>query len=202
MPRYNKQEDFEAGVTGVTPFFKSLGYRCAIAEPRVDKEGVFYLARFTCEVRSVELHHLYSLGPVFYKLGEHFIEHTAYLEALGVETEARYPSYEDDSRSGYTALLQDLKSLLPPFFNGPIEAFTVAAIAYMDRQRRDSQRELRRLEYLSSLERRMKASARDLFRMKRFDLVAEMESQIDFPDFLTESEREMFSLARKRTKNK
>lgn len=202
MPRYNKQEDFEAGVKTVTPFFESLGYRCATVEPQVDKEGVFYLARFTCEARSVELHHLYSLGPVFYRMGEHLIEHTAYLEALGVAVEARYPSCEDDSRSGYAALLQDFKTLLSPFFNGPVEDFTVAAFAYMDRQCRDSRQEQPRLEYLSSLESRIKASARDLFRMKRFDLVAEMESQITFPDFLTESERAMFSLARKHTENK
>lgn len=141
MPRYNKQEDFEAGIELVTPFFKSLDYSRVIAEPQTDKEGTFFLVTFTCESRAVELHHLYSLGPVIYKIGTHFIENTAYLEALGVVSHAHYPSYEDDSKSGYAALLHDLELLLTPFFAGSVEGFSAFASEYMASQRQKNQEE-------------------------------------------------------------
>jgi len=201
MPRYNKHEDFEAGLKLVTPFFNSLGYSLAIAEPQADKEGTFYLATFTCKPRSVELHHLYSLGPVIYRIGENFIEHTSYLKALGIASNACYPSYEDDSRSGYSALLLDLQNLLSPFFVGSAENFSAVAREYMETQRQRTQEAQQRFPYWGSGEERLKAQARELFRQKRFNEVVQIEAQIRFPEFLTEAEQLMFSMARKRTEN-
>jgi hypothetical protein len=197
MPRYNRQEDFEAGVELVTPFFKSPGYVRRIAERQTDKEGVFFLATFSFEPRSVELHHLFSLGPVIYKIGDYYIEHTSYLEALGLASNAHYPSYEDDACSGYAALLQDLRSLLSPFFTGTVEAFSPVASTYMQLQQRKSKDENRKFRYWGSLPGQLKVQARELFLQKRYEDVVQIESQILFPDFLTEPEHYMFSLTRK-----
>jgi hypothetical protein len=123
MPRYSKPEDFEAGLAVVSPFFESLGYTRKLSEPFWDKDGYLLDATFSNGPRSVELHHQYSLGPVRYRMDEFVIEHLPYLEALGVAAQAHYPSYEDNSHSGYPALLYDLQTLLSPFFHGPEQDF-------------------------------------------------------------------------------
>jgi hypothetical protein len=197
MPRYNKREDFEAGLQIITPFFDSLGYSRTIAEPFWDKEGNFFSATFSKQPRSVEVHHLFSLGPVIYRIGGHFIEHTPYLEALGVASSAHYPSYDDDSRAGYPALLYDLRTLLSPFFTSSPEEFSRIASPLMERQRQRAIEDERRIAYGGVLEDRLKAHARQLFFQKRYDEVVSIEAQIRFPEFLSEPERYIFAQARK-----
>jgi len=197
MPRYNKREDFEAGLQVLGPFFDSLGYACTVADGFRDKEGDFYSAAFTLLPRTVEVHHLYSLGPVIYRMGDFHIEHTPYLEALGLATSARYPSYDDDSRAGYRALLYDLGTLLSPFFTISQEEFLRIASLFMDKQRQGRAEAQRRIEYGCALEDRLKAHARELFFQKRYAEVVSIEEQIRFPESLTEPERYIFAHARK-----
>jgi hypothetical protein len=200
MPRYNKREDFDAGLEVLSPFFDSLGYLRTISEPFRDKEGDFFTATFSQQPRSVEVHHLYSLGPVIYRMGEYFIEHSPYLDALGVASSAHYPSFDDDSRAGYPALVHDLQSLLSPFFTGSPEEFSRVATPFMERQRQRVVEDERRLAYHGALEDRLKAHARQLFYQKRFDEVVSIEAQIRFPEFLSEPERYIFTQARKHVK--
>jgi hypothetical protein len=199
MPRYNKLEDFEAGLELLIPFFASHGYVLTRQQPYRDR-SVLYSARFELPPRSVELHHEFSLGRVIYRMRDHYIEHTPYLQALGVASTAHYPSYEDDSRAGYPVLLHDLQTLLTPFFNCTSEEFAGSASHFMQRAQRELIAEERRLAYGGSLEERAKARARVLFFEKRYDEVCQIESQIRFPDFLTDPERQLFALARKRLK--
>jgi hypothetical protein len=130
MARYNKREDFEVGVKLLTPFFESRGFSCEIEPTFEDKEGVYYSARFTKGRRSVEIGHLYSLYPIVYRHGDSVLEHSAYMKALGVARQANYPSYADDSTTGYHALLKDLETFLEPFFTGSADDFAVLASAY------------------------------------------------------------------------
>lgn len=197
MPRYNKREDFEAGLAILGPFFDSLGYSRAIADAFRDKEGDFYSARFTLRPRSVEVHHLYSLGPVIYRIGDFYIEHTPYLEALGMATAAHYPCYDDDSRAGYSALLHDLRTLLSPFFTSSQAEFSQIASPFMEKQRQRLVEDEKRFAYGGALEDRLKAHARQLFFQKRYEEVVRIERQIRFPEFLTEAERYIFAQARK-----
>jgi len=200
MPRYNKREDFEAGLGVLTPFFISVGYSRTIADAFRDKEGDFFSARFTLQPRSVEVHHLFSLGPVIYRIGDIHIEHTPYLDALGTASSAHYPSYDDDSRAGYPALLHDLRTLLSPFFTSSQEEFSRIASPFMEKQRQRFVEDERRLAYSGTLEDRLKAHARQLFFQKRYNEVVAIETQIRFPEFLTEPERYIFALARKHVK--
>jgi hypothetical protein len=68
MPRYNRTEDFELGLSQLIPFFDAQGFSLTRSEPDVDREGTSYSARFIRHPRSVELSHLYSLGPVIYSI--------------------------------------------------------------------------------------------------------------------------------------
>jgi hypothetical protein len=199
MPRYNKQEDFEFGLAQVAPFFKSLGFSLSRGEPDTDKAGTSYSARFLCPPRSVELNHLYSLGPVIYSIRNFSVEHTFYVQALGLTAGARFPCFTDDSISGYSALLYDLENLLSPFFTGAEDDFISIATQYMQAQQQQQKTGSHDLTYHATGEDRLKARARELFREGRYKEVIQIESEIKFPKFLTSSEQRMFSIARKKS---
>ena len=198
MPRYNRQEDFESGLAELTPLFDSLGFTLSRGRPVQDREGTSYSARFVRASRSVELNHLYSLGPVVYSIREFSLEHTVYLEAIGAAAAARFPAFADDSTSGYRALLADLGNLLDSFFTGPEEDFIALAAGRIEKDRVRQHSDARVRSYHAAGEDRLKARARELFFQGDYDKVARMEAQIRFPELLTKSERGMFALARKR----
>jgi hypothetical protein len=198
MPRYNKHEDFEFGIAQVAPFFESLGFSLFRGEPYLDKAGTSYSAHFTRSPRSVELNHLYSLGPVIYSIGEFSVEHTFYIQALGLTSAAQFPCYADDSISGYPALLHDIENLLTPFFGDPEDHFIAVAKEYVQAQQQQCEDGNRHLTYHATGEGRLKAHARELFRKGNYAEVVQIESQIRFPNLLTDSERKIFALARKR----
>jgi hypothetical protein len=198
MPRYNKQKDFETGLAKIGRFFDLLGFSTSLVEPYRDKEGTFYSARFVLPPRLVEFTHVYSPGPVIYTIREFSVEHTHYVKALGVSSEAQFPSFEDDSVSGYTALLHDLQTVLSPFFTGQEEAFIAIASQYMEQQNQQFAHATRDLNYRAIQEPRLKAQARELFFQGRYREVVQLESQIRFLEFLSKAERQLFDLARKR----
>jgi hypothetical protein len=198
MPRYNKQQDFEAGLAQLAPFFDSLGYSMSRLEPYRDKEGTFYSARFVRRPRSVGFTHLYSLGPVVYSIRDFSVEHSYYTKALGVSSAAQFPSFADDSISGYPALLHDLQTVLSPFFTGPEQDFIAIASRYMEQQHQQHAHDTQDLNYHSTQEPRLKARAREPFFQGRYQEVVRLESQIRFPERLINSERQLFALARKR----
>ena len=200
MPRYNKQEDFDLGLSQVIPFFASRGFLLSRGEPDSDKPGTSYSARFSRSPRTVELNHLYSLGPVIYSVREFSVEHTFYINELGLTNAAQFPCYVDDSISGYPALLHDLENLLLPYFAGPEDDFIAIAKRYMKAQQQQHEDGTRDLTYHSTGEQRLKARARELFREGRFEDVVHIEAKILFPGLITDSERKIFSLARKKAK--
>jgi hypothetical protein len=196
MPRYNKQDDFETGLAQVRPFFDALGFFTVVPAPYRDKEGTCYSARFVRAPRSVEFTHLYSLGPIIYAIREFSVEHTYYTKALGVVSQ--FPSFEDDSISGYAAWLHDLESILSAFFTGPDGDFIAIASRYMEQQQQQDAHDMRDRNYHATQEPRLKAKARELFFQGRYREVVLLESQIRFPEFLSASERQLFAVARKR----
>src|SRR5918999_3145485 len=178
MPRYNKEEDIEFGLGQVAPFFQSLGFSLSRGEPYTDKSGTSYSARFIRAPRSVELNHLYSLGPVIYSIRKFSVEHSFYINALGVSSAAQFPCFADDSVSGYPALLHDLESLLSPFFVGPEDEFIAIAKEYVQAQQQQHEIDSRDLTYHATGEDRLKTRARELFREGQYDEVVNIESQI------------------------
>ncbi len=198
MPRYNKQEDFEKGLTQLASFFDLRGFSMLCAEPSREQEGTVYSARFVRPPRSVSVNHLYSLGPVIYSISEFWVTHASYTKALGVSSNAKYPSYDDDSLSGYPALLCDLETVISPFFTGSEHDFIAIASGFMEQQREQHAHDTRDLMYHSTQEPRLKAQARELFFQGRYQEVVRLELQIRFPELLSNAERQLFALARKR----
>jgi len=198
MPRYNSESDFEFGLSQLIPFFSSRGFSLSRSAPYIDRQGTSYSASFVYHPRSVELNHLYSLGPVIYRIRDFSVEHTFYIQALGKTAAAQFPCFVDDSISGYPSLLHDLENLLSPFFVGSENDFIAIANDYIQMEQRRHQDDSHNLTYHATGEDRLKAHARELFRQGRYDEVAQIESQIKFPELLTESERKIFALAKRR----
>ena len=198
MPRYNRKEDFELGLNQLVPFFESVGFSLFRGEPSIDREGTSYSARFVRSPRAVELNHLYSLGPVIYSIRKFSVEHTFYVQELGAIAAAQFPCFVDNSIAGYPALLHDLENLLSPFFTGPENDFIAIAKRYLHQEKQQTKRDTVNLTYYSSGEDRLKTRARELFREGLYAEVGQIELQIKFPDLLTDSERRIFSIARKR----
>jgi hypothetical protein len=195
MPRYNKEQDFKTGLAQLEPFFDSLGFSMSRLKPSRDKEGTFYSARFVRRPRSVQFTHLYSLGPVLCIIG---MLHRKLANGVDVSAAAQFPSFADDSISGYRALLHDLQTVITPFFTGTENDFIAIASRCMEKQRQQDARDTRELSYHSTQEPRLKARARELFLQGRYEKVIRLESEIRFSEFLTSSERRIFALARKR----
>lgn len=113
------QERFVTGLEVLRPFLESLDYRL---ETVLDaEEPGTCRARFNDGRRSIFLTHDEGLRLVVYSIGRFSIEHTAYLDALGVRLGAAFPPL--DPAEGYSALLLDLQDLLVPFFEFPDRDF-------------------------------------------------------------------------------
>jgi len=65
-------------------------------------------------------------------------------------------------------------------------------------QREQRARETRKLNYHAIQEPQLKIKARELFFQRRYSDVVRIESQIQYPEFLSPSEQQLFTLARKR----
>ena len=76
--------------------------------------------------------------------------------------------------------------------------FIAIARRYRQEERQNQEREAINLAYRYSEDSLLKHRAREMFRAGRFDEVVQIESQIRFPERLTASERQIFSVARKR----
>ena len=68
----------------------------------------------------------------------------------------------------------------------------------MEQQRRRDAHDTRDLMYHSTQEPRLKAQAHELFFQGRYQEVVRLESQIRFPELLSDAERQIFAFARKR----
>ena len=68
----------------------------------------------------------------------------------------------------------------------------------MQGQHQQHEDDSRDLTYHATGEDRLKARARELFREGRYEEVLHTESKIKFPELLTPSERQLFTLAKKR----
>ena len=82
--------------------------------------------------------------------------------------------------------------------SGSEEDFSAIAKQYLLAQQRHNEADSRDLSYHATGEDRLKARVHELFRQGRYDEVDQIESQLRFPELLTDSERKIFALARNR----
>jgi len=128
--RQNREEDFRAGLEVLMPFFEARDFGLRVYPPFLAEEGTYFSAQFTWGNHAVTLVHLLDLGSVTYSIGAVSMEHEAYLDALRVKRGAAFPAADDDSVSGYAALLSDLETRMTPFFEEPDRDFVELAAVH------------------------------------------------------------------------
>ena len=133
--RRNREEDFRAGLEILEPFLAELDFALKVLPATRAAEGTCYSALFVWGNHAVTLTHLFGLDSVTYSVGMMSVEHTRYLDALGVREGAGFPVTADDPLAGYHALLGDLESRLMPFFEEPDREFMDIAAIWGQRRR-------------------------------------------------------------------
>jgi hypothetical protein len=123
-PLDTQEHDFMAGLDTLAPFFEARDFDLRIYPPALGNEGeIVYSAQFMWGNHAVTIVHRVGLSDVVYSIGAMWIEHAAYLEALGVLMAAAFPASTDDWREDYRGLLADLEARVTPFFEEPDRDF-------------------------------------------------------------------------------
>lgn len=134
----HREEEFLAGLAILAPFFQANDFELKVLPSVAEEEGTRFSAQFSWGNHAVTLVQSASLGPVTYSIGGWSLEHTAYLEAMGVQRGATFPACRagegDSALAGYSALLVDLERLIRPFFEEPDREFIELATAAIGRE--------------------------------------------------------------------
>jgi hypothetical protein len=157
--------------------------------------GDFAVGEFAKSDRRLEFHFQWSLGLVSYHLGQAFVSHEDYMQALGVPRGAnRYPRVSSDPLQAFRDLADDIHSHCIEFLSGDLRVFAVAA-ADAARRRAISNR-VRRAQYAGDDHKR--SLAKESFRKREYGKVVELLESLQDPALLDASERKALEIARRR----
>ncbi|HKW10064.1 MAG TPA: hypothetical protein VJO33_06770, partial [Gemmatimonadaceae bacterium] len=145
--------------------------------------------------RLIVLEFSWSLGPVTYHVGKAFVDHAAYLHALGVAAGTnRYPGVSDDPLQAFRDLAHDIATYCSDFVTGAAvicsAAAETAAIARAARHRRDTAR------YVGDDAKR--SEAREAFEACHYEHVIALLESVQDPSFLDPSDHSRLAIARRR----
>ncbi len=181
------------GVKLLKPLLRSKGFRFRFGRAGKGSGGLYAWGEFVRKDRRLELHFRYSLGLVRYHVGQDSASHESYMRELNVWDQCEYPGFSDDPMDGFARLAHDL-SFANDFLDGPAivlrhaaarEAATTAA-AHAD-QTRGNVGDKRRIDQV-----------RQCFREKNYSEAVRLAGELKYPDRMSESERKMVEIARKR----
>jgi hypothetical protein len=155
----------------------------------------FAIGEFRRDDRRIEFEFSWSLGPVTYHVGDAFIDHEAYLSALGVPVGMnRYPAVADNPLQAFRDLADDIAAYCSEFFMAEPVVFAVAAVAAATR--RDGR--LRRDTARAVGDDTKRAQAREAFMVGHFERVVGLLESVQYPDFMDQSDRTRLAIARRR----
>jgi hypothetical protein len=157
--------------------------------------GTYAWGEFIRGDRRLELHVRFNLGLVRYHVGTENASHDYYMREIGVKERCHYPGFSEDPREAFVGLAHDL-AFAGDFLTGTGALLRQAAVRESsDNAARDADLmaanvgDKRKVENLSSC----------FHQGKYEDALAEFNS-LKYPERLSELERKMVELARKRTR--
>jgi hypothetical protein len=120
--------ELEAGAKILESALAPHGFVFAFQDAGHGSGGDYAWGKYLCGDRSLYLHHRWGLGIVEYHIGDLWIEHSAYLNFLGVERQSDLISLPLESGpERYRALHSDLTRYCGDFIYGPAIDWTLAA---------------------------------------------------------------------------
>ena len=156
--------------------------------------GDFAWGEFVREDRKLELHFRHSLGLVRYHVGDQSASHEPYMRELGVWEQCRYPGFSENAADSFYDLAHDV-GLAEDFLSGSAVSLRKAAT----NEERDTVARNEDLMVRYSGDSRTREQLCSRFQEKRYRDVVALAKQLKYPDRITESERQMIDIARKRT---
>jgi len=169
------------------------GFRFQFREEGRGSGGNFAWGEFVREDRRLELHFRQSLGLVRYHVGDQSASHESYMRELGVWDQRRYPGFSEDPAEAFHDLAHDL-GLAHDFLAGPAAVLRTAAAR--ETSDTDEQNERTMVGYVGDLRQRQQLQQR--FREGSYGQVVALAEALKYPDQMTESERRMVEIARKK----
>jgi hypothetical protein len=157
--------------------------------------GKYAWGDFVRKDRRLELHFRHSLGLVRYHVREWKASHEAYMRELGVWTQCRYPGFSETPTDAFYSLAHDLQ-FAGDFLSGRGDRVKKAsAMEKIDASSREA-------EYMAASvgDARKRGELRSCFRRSLYSDVITLARALKFPDLMTQSEKKMVEIARKRTK--
>ena len=158
--------------------------------------GNYAWGEFVRGDRRLELHVRVNLGLVRYHVGTESASHDYYMREIGVLERCHYPGFSEDPKEAFLGLAHDL-AFADDFLTGTGALLRQAAM------RESSDNAARHAELMAANvgDERKVENLRRCFRQGKYeDALAEFNS-LTHPERLSEPERKMVELARKRTRS-
>jgi len=155
--------------------------------------GNFAWGEFVREDRRLELHFRQSLGLVRYHVGDQSASHESYMRELGAWEQCRYRGFSEIP-AAFHDLAHDL-GLAEDFLSGLAAVLLAAAAKEASNTAERNKREM--AGYVDDV--RHCQDLRERFRERSYDQVVALAERLKYPEQMTESERRMVEIARKRT---
>lgn len=183
-----------AGVQILEPLLLSKGFHFRFGAEGIGSGGKFAWGEFVREDRRLELHFRRTLGLVRYHAGEQSASHEWYMRELEVWDQCLYPGFSGDPSNGFEGLVHDL---------GFADDFLVGSATTLRRAaaKEATNTAAREADVMAGYvgDKRKLDQLHSRFREKQYGEVVRLAGELKYPNRMSESERKMVQIARKRT---
>jgi hypothetical protein len=157
--------------------------------------GNYAWGEFVRGKRKLELHVRHNLGLVRYHVGTESASHEHYMRELGVKEQCHYPGFSEDPKGAFLGLAHDL-GFADDFLTG------TGALLGQAAKRESSDGAERKADLMAGYvgDKRKVEQLRSSFHERRYEEAIAHFNGLKYPEWLSESERKMVELARKRTR--
>jgi hypothetical protein len=193
IPVFSPKEALLDGAKILDAVLLPKGFRFQFREEGKGSGGNFACGEFVREDRRLELHFRQSLGLVRYHVGDQSAFHESYMRELGGWDQCRYPGFSEDPAAAFHDLAHDL-GLADDFLSGSAAVLRTAAATEASDTAAQNKRDM--AGYVGDV--RQRQQLRQRFREGRYGQVVALAETLKYPDQMTESERRMVEIARKR----
>ena len=181
------------GAKILDPVLLPNGFRFQFQKEGSGSGGNFVWGAFVREDRRLELHFRHSLGLVHYHVGDQSASHESYMRELGVRNQCHYPGFSEDPMAAFRGLAHDL-GFADDFLSGSAAVLRTAAATEAADASEQHKREM--AGYVGNTRERQRL--REQFRKGNYAQVVALAETLKYPSQMTDSERRMVEIARKR----
>jgi len=157
--------------------------------------GTYARGEFVRGERRLELHVRFNLGLVRYHIGTNSASHDYYMRELGVQERCHHPGFSEDHKEAFLGLAHDL-AFADDFLTGSGDLLRQAAM------RESSDNAERNADLLAGYvgDKRKVEQLRNCFHQGKYEDTLAKFNCLKYPERLSEPDRKMVELARKRTR--